>query len=133
MTATPLPTIPRAASGFLKPVFSALQRRALRTSIVFASVFLVGLGAICWQLYHLIPVATAAEVLAVDGVATALIIASLWFAVALAATAMAAVIFVRQHVSGTAAEPERYHEAIEQGDHTNVLSPLHSNKPHGRL
>src|SRR2546423_26871 len=133
MTATPLPTIPRAASGFLKPVFSALQRRALRTSIVFASVFLVGLGAICRQLYPLIPVATAAEVLAVDGVATALIIASLWIAVALAATAMAAVIFVRQHVSGPAAELARTHEAIAKGDLSNVYSPLASNKAVDRL
>ncbi len=133
MTATPLPIVPRAASGFLKPVFSALQRRALRTSIIFGSVFVVGLGGICWQVYHLLPAGMRAELLAVDGVMTALVIALLWIAVALATTAMAAAIFVRQHVSGPAAELARTHEAIAKGDLSKSYNPLASNKAVDRL
>ena len=70
MTATPLPAAPRitSQSGFLKPVFSALQRRALRTGIGFGAVFSIGLGAICWQLYRLIPAGARVELFAVNGV-----------------------------------------------------------------
>src|SRR5438270_11172111 len=133
MTATPLPIAPRSASGFLKPVFSALQRRALRTSIVFGSAFLIGLAVICWQIYRLIPSGTRGEVLAVDGVPTALVIAFLWIAVALSATAAAALIFVRQHVSGPAAELARTHEAIAKGDLSSVYNPGASNRAVDRL
>src|SRR3954471_23762826 len=98
MTATPLPIASRSASGFLKPVFSALQRRALRTSIVFGSVFLIGLAAIAWQIYRLLPAGIRVELLGVDGVIAALVIGFLWIAVAITAIATAAVIFVRQHV-----------------------------------
>src|SRR4051812_21683294 len=112
MTATPLPAAPSYASGFLKPVFSALQRRALRTSIVFGLVFLIGLAAIAWQVYHLLPDAIRAELLGVNGVVPALVIGFLWIAVAITAIAAAAVIFVRQHISGPAAELARTHEAI---------------------
>lgn len=133
MTATPLPIAPRSASGFLKPVFSALQQRALRTSIVFGSVFLVGLLAICWQIYHLIPQEILRDVLAVDGVGVALIIAFLWITVALAATAAAALIFVRQHVSGPAAELARTHEAIAKGDLSTTYRPSASNHSVDRL
>jgi methyl-accepting chemotaxis protein len=133
MTATPLPIAPRSASGFLKPVFSALQRRALRTSIVFGSVFLVGLAAICWQIYHLIPREILRDLFAVDGVAFALVIASLWITVALAATAAAAMIFVRQHVSGPAAELARTHEAIAKGDLSSIYKPSASNVAVDRL
>src|SRR5437667_9392034 len=116
MTATPLPVVPRSASGFLKPVFSALQRRALNASIVFGSVFLFGLGAICWQLYRLIPAGRRQDLLSVEGVPIALVIAVLWIAVALATTAAAALIFVRQHVSGPATELARPHEEHAKGD-----------------
>src|SRR5881392_313318 len=133
MTATPLPIAPRSSSGFLKPVFSALQRRALGTSIVFGSVFLIGLVAICWQIFRLIPPGTLAELLSVDGVATAVIIAFLWIAVALGATAAAALIFVRQHVSGPAAELARTHEAIAKGDLSSVYNPGASNRAVDRL
>jgi methyl-accepting chemotaxis protein len=133
MTATPLPLESRSASGFLKPVFSALQRRALRTSIVFGSVFLIGLIAIAWQIYHLIPAATRADVLGVDGVLIALVIGFLWIAVALAATGMAALIFVKQHVSGPAAELAKTHEAIAKGDLSSVYSPGASNRAVDRL
>ena len=133
MTATPLPIAPRSSSGFLKPVFSALQRRALGTSIVFGSVFLIGLVAICWQIYRLIPPGTLAELLSVDGVATAVIIAFLWIAVALGATAAAALIFVRQHVSGPAAELARTHEAIAKGDLSSIYKPGASNRAVDRL
>ena len=132
MTATPLP-IPRSASGFLKPVFSALQRRALRTSLLFGSVFIVGLLAISWQIYHLIPEEILRDVLAVDGVVVALVIALLWITVALAATAGAALIFVRQHVSGPAAELARTHEAIAKGDLSSVYKPSASNVSVDRL
>src|SRR5436189_2065412 len=133
MTATPLPLESRSASGFLKPVFSALQRRALKASIVFGSVFLIGLGAICWQLYRLIPAATRQEVLSVDAVVIALGIAFLWIAVALTATAAAALIFVRQHVSGPAAELPRTHEAIAKGDLSSIYNPSASNRAVDRL
>jgi methyl-accepting chemotaxis protein len=133
MTATPLPLARRSASGFLKPVFSGLQRRALRTSIVFGSVFLIGLGAICWQTYNLIPLATRAELVAINGLVTALVIASLWIAVALTAIAGAALIFVRQHVSGPAAELARTHEAIAKGDLSGSYSPSASNRTVDRL
>jgi len=109
MTATPLPAVPRSASGFLKPVFSALQRRALRTGVLFGSVFLVGLGAICWQIYRLIPAPTLQAVLAANGVVMAFGVALLWIGVALTTTIAAALIFVRQHVSGPAAELARTH------------------------
>jgi methyl-accepting chemotaxis protein len=133
MTATPLPVATRSAPGFLKPVFSAMQRRALKASIVFGSVFLIGLGAICWQLYRLIPAETRQEVLSVDGVVIALGIAVLWIAVAVAATVAAALIFVRQHVSGPAAELARTHEAIARGDLSSSYKPAASNKTVDRL
>jgi len=133
MTATPINAVPRTASGFLKPVFSALQRRALRTSILFGSVFLVGLAAISWQIYHLIPVAARQQVLAVNGVAVAFAIAFLWIAVALASTIAASLIFVRQHVSGPAAELARTHEAIARGDLSSGYNPTASNAAVDRL
>ncbi len=123
MTATPLPIAPRTATGFLKPVFSALQRRAIKASLIFGSVFLVGLAAICWQMYRLLPAETRQEVLGVAGFNTALVIACLWIAVALLATASAAIIFVKQHVSGPAAELARVHEAIAKGDLSSVYRP----------
>jgi methyl-accepting chemotaxis protein len=123
MTATPLPIAPRTAAGFLKPVFSALQRRALKASLIFGSVFLVGLAAICWQMYRLLPAETRAEVMSVAGFNTAVVIAVLWIAVALLATASAAIIFVRQHVSGPAAELARVHEAIAKGDLSGAYRP----------
>ncbi|MGH7603018.1 MAG: methyl-accepting chemotaxis protein [Gemmatimonadaceae bacterium] len=133
MTATPLSAAPRSASGFLKPVFSALQRRALRTSIGFGTVFLVGLAAICWQIYRLIPAEILHDLFAVDGVDLALTIAFLWITVALAATAAAALIFVRQHVTGPAAELARTHEAIARGDLSSVYRPAASNAAVDRL
>ncbi|HEV2016861.1 MAG TPA: methyl-accepting chemotaxis protein [Gemmatimonadaceae bacterium] len=133
MTATPLPIAPRSSSGFLKPVFSALQRRALRASLLFGSVFLIGLMAISWQIYHLIPEEILRDVFAVDGVVVALVIAFLWITVALAATAGAAMIFVRQHVSGPAAELARTHEAIAKGDLSSVYKPSASNVSVDRL
>lgn len=133
MTATPLPLVPRSPAGFLKPVLSALQRRALAMSIIFGSVFLIGLGAICWQIFRQIPVGTRQDLLSVDGVETALAIAVLWIAVALSATATAALIFVRQHVSGPAAELARTHEAIAKGDLSSNYTPLASNRTVDRL
>ena len=136
MTATPLPA-PRVTSpspsGFLKPVFSALQRRALRTGIGFGIVFLAGLGAIIWQLYQLIPAGVRNELLAVNGVVTALSIAFVWIAIAVLATVSAAMIFVRQHVSGPAAELARTHEAIAKGDLSSIYNPAVSNKAVDRL
>jgi methyl-accepting chemotaxis protein len=133
MTATPLPFDSRSATGFLKPMFSALQRRALRTSIIFGSVFMIGLAIICWQIYELIPSATRSEVLGVNGVVAALVIAFLWIGVAFSATAAAALIFVRQHVSGPAAELARTHEAIAKGDLSSTYNPSASNKAVDRL
>jgi methyl-accepting chemotaxis protein len=133
MTATPVSIAPRSASGFLKPVFSALQRRALRASLLFGSVFLIGLMAISWQIYHLIPEEILRDVLGVDGVVVAVVIAFLWITVALAATAGAAMIFVRQHVSGPAAELARTHEAIAKGDLSSVYKPSASNVSVDRL
>jgi methyl-accepting chemotaxis protein len=133
MTATPLPFDSRSATGFLKPMFSALQRRALRTSIIFGSVFMIGLAVICWQIYELIPSATRSEVLGVNGVMAALVVAFLWIGVAFSATAAAALIFVRQHVSGPAAELARTHEAIAKGDLSSTYNPSASNKAVDRL
>jgi methyl-accepting chemotaxis protein len=133
MTATPLPLAPRSPSGLLKPVFSALQRRALGTSIVFGSVFLIGLGAIGWQIYRQIPSGTRQDLLSTGGVGIALAIAALWIAVALTATVSAALIFVRQHVTGPAAELARTHEAIAKGDLSGSYSPSISNRAVDRL
>src|SRR4051812_46562465 len=133
MTATPLSVAPRQATGFLKPVLSALQRRALRTSIGFGSVFVIGLAGICWQIYRLIPREILRDVLALDGVSVALVIAFLWITVALVATAGAALIFVRQHVSGPAAELARTHEAIAKGDLSTMYRPSASNVSVDRL
>lgn len=133
MTATPHPIAPRFSAGFLKPVFSALQRRAISASVLFGSVFLVGLAAICWQMYHLLPAETRHEVLSVAGFNTALIIASLWVAVALIATGSAAIIFVRQHVSGPAAELARVHEAVAKGDLSSAYKPSVANAAVDRL
>ncbi|MFN2636456.1 MAG: methyl-accepting chemotaxis protein [Gemmatimonadaceae bacterium] len=133
MTATPLPAIPRSAAGFLKPVFSALQRRALRASLLFGSVFIAGLVTICWQIYHLIPAATRAELLAVDGLSNAFLVAFFWIGVALVATASAALIFVRQHVSGPAAELARMHEAVAKGDLSSFYRPVADNAAVDRL
>jgi methyl-accepting chemotaxis protein len=133
MTATPLPLAPRSSSGLLKPVLSALQRRALGTSIVFGSVFLVGLAAICWQVYRQIPSGTRQDLLSIGGVDLALAIAALWIAVALTATVSAALIFVRQHVSGPAAELARTHEAIAKGDLSGNYNPSVSNRAVDRL
>jgi methyl-accepting chemotaxis protein len=133
MTAAPLSIAPRSATGFLKPVFSALQRRALAASIAFGSVFLAGLIAICWQVYHLIPREILQNLLAVDGIALALVIAFLWITVAIVAMAGAALIFVRQHVSGPAAELARTHEAIARGDLSSTYRPSASNVSVDRL
>jgi len=133
MTATPLPIAPRSAAGFLKPVFSALQRRVIKASIMFGFVFLVGLAAICWQIYHLLPAETRHDVQTVAGFNTAFIIACLWIAVALIATASAAIIFVRQHVSGPAAELARVHEAVARGDLSSVYKPSIANAAVDRL
>jgi methyl-accepting chemotaxis protein len=133
MTATPLPIAPRFSAGFLKPMFSALQRRAIGASVLFGSVFLVGLAAICWQMYRLLPAGTRHGVLSVAGFNTALIIASLWIAVALIATGSAAIIFVRQHVSGPAAELARVHEAVANGDLSGAYKPLAANASVDRL
>lgn len=133
MTATPLSVAPGQASGFLKPVLSALQRRALRTSIGFGTVFVVGLAAICWQIYRLMPREVLRDVLAVDGISVALVIAFLWIMVALVATAGAALIFVRQHVSGPAAALVRTHEAIAKGDLSADYKPFASNSSVDRL
>jgi methyl-accepting chemotaxis protein len=133
MTATRLPLAPRSPSGLLKPVFSALQRRALGTSIAFGSVFLIGLGAICWQIYRQIPSGTRQDLLSMSGVDVALAIAALWIAVALATTVSAALIFVRQHVTGPAAELVRTHEAIAKGDLSGSYSPSVSNRAVDRL
>jgi methyl-accepting chemotaxis protein len=133
MTVTPLPITSRYGTGFLKPVFSALQRRAINASILFGSVFLVGLVAICWQMYHLLPAETRHEVLSVAGFSSALTIASLWIAVALIATASAAIIFVRQHVSGPAAELARIHEAVAKGDLSTGYKPSVANAAVDRL
>ncbi len=133
MTATPLPISSRAAAGFLKPVFTALQRRVIKASILFGLVFLVGLSAICWQIYHLLPAETRLAVQSVAGFNTALFIACLWIAVALIATASAAIIFVRQHVSGPAAELARVHEAIANGDLSGAYKPSAANAAADRL
>ncbi|MDP9201930.1 MAG: methyl-accepting chemotaxis protein [Gemmatimonadota bacterium] len=133
MTATPLPIARRSAAGFLKPMFSAMQRRAIKATIVFGSVFLAGLGAICWQIYHLLPAETRHDLLSVAGFDTALIIASLWVAVALIATGLAAIIFVRQHVSGPASELARVHEAVAKGDLSGAYKPLVANAAVDRL
>ena len=133
MTATPLPITPRSPAGFLKPMFSALQRRAIKASLIFGSVFLVGLAAICWQMYHLLPAELRQEVLSVAGFNTALIIACLWVAVALLATASGAIIFVRQHVSGPAAELARVHEAVARGDLSSAYKPLAASASVDRL
>jgi methyl-accepting chemotaxis protein len=110
-----------------------LQRRVIKASTVFGLVFLVGLAAICWQLYHLLPAETRQEVQSVAGFNTALIIACLWIAVALIATAGAAIIFVRQHVSGPAAELARVHEAVAKGDLWSVYKPSVANAAVDRL
>jgi methyl-accepting chemotaxis protein len=133
MTATPYPVASRSASGFLKPVFSVLQKRALGTSITFGSVFVLGLAAIAWQVYHLIPEEILRDVFAVNGVGTALIIAVLWITIAIATTAAAALIFVRHHVSGPAAELARTHEAISKGDLSSTYRPSASNTSVDRL
>ena len=133
MTVTPLHLAPRSASGLLRPVFSALQRRALGTSIAFGSVFLIGLGGICWQIYRQIPSGTRQDLLSMAGVNIALAIAALWIAVALATTVSAALIFVRQHVTGPAAELARTHEAIAKGDLSGNYSPSVSNRAVDRL
>ena len=133
MTATPLPISPRTAAGFLKPVFSALQRRVINASIVFGLVFVVGLAAICWQIYHLLPPQTREDVQSVAGFNTALVIASLWIGVALVTTASAAIIFVRLHVSGPAAELARVHEAIAKGDLSGAYKPSAGNAAVDRL
>ena len=133
MTATPLPLASRASAGLLRPVFSALQRRALGTGIAFGSAFVIGLGAICWQVYRQIPMATRQDLLSVTGIGVALAIAALWIGVALGTTIWAALIFVRQHVSGPAAELARTHEAIAKGDLSGNYSPSASNKTVDRL
>ena len=133
MTVSPLPLLPRSAAGFLKPMFSALQRRALRASVLFGTVFVAGLVGILWQIYHLLPADIRNRAFAVDGVETAIIIAFLWIAVAVAATAFAGVIFVREHVSGPAAELARMHEAVAKGDLSSVYRPSVANAAVDRL
>jgi methyl-accepting chemotaxis protein len=132
MTATQIPLVSRPA-GLLKPVFSALQRRALGTSVLFGSVFLAGLAVICWQIYRQIPFGTRQDLMAVGGVQIAFTIAVLWIAVALITTGAAAHIFVAQHVSGPAAELARTHEAIAKGDLRGNYNPSASNRAVDRL
>jgi methyl-accepting chemotaxis protein len=133
MTATPLPIPSHSAAGFLKPLFSALQQRVIRATVLFGSLFLVGLAAICWQMYRLLPAETRHDVLSMAGFSTALIIAFLWIAVALIATGGAAIIFVKQHVSGPATELARVHEAVAKGDLSSSYKPSAANASVDRL
>ena len=133
MTATPISIVTRSASGFFKPVFSGLQRRVINATIVFGSVFLVGLAAICWQMYRLLPADTRHDVLGIAGFSNALLIAFVWVAVAMIATGSVAIIFVRQHVSGPAAELARVHEAVAKGDLSSGYKPSVANASVDRL
>jgi methyl-accepting chemotaxis protein len=105
----------------------------MKASILFGSVFLVGLVAIFWQMYHLLPAETRHDLLSVAGFSTALTIAFLWISVALIATGSAAIIFVRQHVSGPAAELARVHEAVAKGDLSSGYKPSVANAAVDRL
>ena len=127
MTATPLPIAPRTSSGFLKPVFSALQRRAIKASLLFGSVFLAALVAICWQMYHLLPTATRQDVLSVAGFSTALLIAFSGFRWR-RRHSLGRVIFVKQHVSG----PQRSWPSSRsgrQGDLSSATNPRSRTQP----
>src|SRR5688500_9145291 len=133
MTATPFPIAPRSASGLLNPVFSSLQLRALRTAFAFGTVFFLGLGLIVTQLYSLMPAEMRVAILSVAGVRTALLIAALWLVVAFITTAGLMLVFIRQHVSGPAAELSRVHEAVARGELTATYRPAVSNAVVDRL
>lgn len=133
MTATHLPIVPRSAAGLLKPVFSSLQLRALRATLIYGSVLLVGLAIICAQVYRLLPPETRVDALAIEGVRTTLWIALVWLLAALIVAAAAMVSFLRQHVSGPATELARMHEAVAKGDLSSTYRPSVSNAAVDRL
>lgn len=133
MTATHLPIVPRSAAGLLKPVFSSLQLRALRATLIYGSVLLVGLAIICAQVYRLLPTETRGDALAIEGVRATLWIALVWLLAALIVAAAAMVSFLRQHVSGPAAELARMHEAVAKGDLSSTYRPSVSNTAVDRL
>lgn len=133
MTATPLPIASRSAAGLLKPVFTGLQLRALRTSLVFGSVFLFGFLFICAQLFRLLPPETRHDVFSANGVGATLVLALVWLVAALVATGATMLKFIRQHVSGPATELAHMHEAVARGDLSSIYRPLAENEAVDRL
>ena len=121
MTATHFPIASGASAGLLKPVFSSLQVRALRLTLAFGSVFLLGLALIIAQLYLLLPAAARDEALGSGSVRLALWIAAVWLIGALVTTAWMMVVFLRRHITGPASELALMHEAVGRGDLSSDL------------
>lgn len=133
MTATHYPVAPRSASGLLNPVFSGLQLRALRTALGWGTMFFLGLGLITAQLYSMLPPEVVSSLLAVAGVRTGLGILLVWIVGAVVLTTGLMLVFIRQHVSGPAAELSRVHEAVARGELSATYRPGVSNAVVDRL
>src|SRR5687767_13300025 len=123
MTATHYPITPSPASGLLNPVFSGLQLRALRTALGWGTMFFLGLGLITAQLYSMLPPEVVSSLVAVAGVRTGLAILVVWIVGAVVLTTALMLVFIRQHVSGPAAELSRVHEAVARGELTATYRP----------
>ena len=96
-------------------------------------MFFLGLGLITAQLYSMLPPEVVSSLLAVAGVRTGLGILLVWIVGAVVLTTGLMLVFIRQHVSGPAAELSRVHEAVARGELTATYRPAVSNAVVDRL
>lgn len=134
MTATPLQIAPRATTGgLLRPVFSMLQRRALRSIAAFIIVFLAGLALILWYLQVQLTAELRTSILDTEGVPAALALAALWMTVGIVTAALLSLFFIRRQVTNPVAELARLSEAVSEGQLSVPFRPSATNDEVGRL
>jgi methyl-accepting chemotaxis protein len=125
---------PRATTGgFLRPMLSKLQQRALLNIIAFALIFLIGLALILLYLHvHLTP-DLRQSILSSDGVPLAIILAGLWIGAAILAGGVLVLLFIRRQVTTPIAELARLSEAVGAGQVGVPFRPSTSRDEVGRL
>ena len=134
MTATPIEIAPRATTGgLLRPMFSMLQRRALRVIVAFVAVFVVGLALIFWYLGALLTPELRSSILQIDEVRWALALGAAWIAGGMIAGALVILYFIRRQVTNPVAELARLSEAVGEGQLAIPFRPSRANDEVGRL
>lgn len=134
MTSAPMDIGPRATTGgLLRPMLSMLQRRALAIIVVFMTVFLAGLGIIGWRLHELLTPDLRASLLSTPEIRISLIAFVVWIFVAILASSLMIIHFIRQQVTNPVAALARLSEAVGSGELSIPFHPSTSNDEVGRL